>query len=112
MNAYDYVLKKRIGYFAFLKYLEKNYSDALKQLMKRKDCAEILWLVQQHWQYEMQNLMELLDGGKGYIRGHYGNYGDSKNLQDVLYKSIVREVKDLGFDSSMKLLKYASWMGK
>lgn len=44
MNAYDYVLKKRIGYFAFryLKYLEKNYSDALEQPMKRKDCAAAL----------------------------------------------------------------------
>lgn len=44
MNAYDYVLKKRIGYFAFryLKYLEKDYPDAYDRFLNSSDYVEIL----------------------------------------------------------------------
>lgn len=114
MNAYDYVLKRKIGYFAvrYLKYLEANYPGALERMMERDDRAEILLLVQQHCQYEMQNLMEMLDGGKGHMKRHHGKYDESKNLQDLLYEYIVKEAKDLVFDSSMDLLKYASWMSE
>lgn len=38
------------------------------------------------------------------MKRHHGKYDESKNLQDLLYEFIVREAKDLAFDSNGEVI--------
>lgn len=112
MNIYDYALKRKIGYFAvrYLKYLEENYPEALSRFLDRTDSREILRQIQDHCQLDMQNLMLMLDEGKGNLTRHRNCKAGSEDLAEILKKYIVKEAQNFVFDGCTELLQYAQWM--
>lgn len=112
MNIYDYVLKRKIGYFAvrYLKYLEENYPEAYERFLDRADCREILQVIQDHCQLDMQNLMEMLNGKDGHLNYHDKRNADPEYLPGILYRYLVSGAKDYVFESCWELMKYAEWM--
>ena len=92
MSPYDYVVKKKVGYFAwrYLDYLAEKHPEAYKRFMQREDCLYILSMIQGMGEKGMECRAMVLNRGKSGST----HFKDSESLLAMVYRLMIKDTQD------------------
>lgn len=106
MRNLNTAMRKQIGYFGWLYacYLAEKHPKSWKMFLKREDSLIILYTIHYHCQEMIDLYLEIV--GRKQLND-YKRAGDSKR---GAYEEIIEGMKEMAFDSGLRLLEYAEWM--